>query len=613
MEQARREYYTDFITENSTDQRRLFNAANLLLGRSRDELYPPHTDPATLSNDFGRFFVQKIANIRSKLDEDEPRMHSSTEEEPFTYTGQPFTKFEPVTLASVRNLITSSPSKTCANDPVPTRVVKDCLDELLPVISSMVNLSLENGHFPDAWKEALVKPKLKKSGMDLVKKNYRPVSTLPLLSKLTEKAVTKQTVHHMTSHGLFPALQSAYRQSHSTETALLRVRNNILMNMNKQHVTLLVFLDLSAAFDTVDHSILLRRLKCTFGLNGNALDWFRSYLTDRSQRVVIENTRSNKFDLKSGVPQGSCLGPLLFSIYTSDLFTIVSRHLPAVHCYADDTQLYLAFKPEDRATQDTAIAAMEACIRDIRQWMTRVKLMTNDGKTEFLVIGTKPQLEKVHTDTCSLTIGDSEISPSEDPIRNLGSWFDSNFTMRSHVTKTCKAALYHLYNINRIRRFLSRELTESLIYAFVTSRLDYCNALLYGVPNNLIYKLQRVQNAAARLVFRAPRFCHITPLFVELHWLPVKFRIDFKIILITFKVLNGKAPKYLFELLSLKSNSSYSLRSNNKLLLSPPTIKTLPTLGDRAFAAAAPKLWNSLPLELRNITKVKQKLKSDFL
>ena len=183
---------------------------------------------------------------------------------------------------------------------------------------------------------------------------------------------------------------------------------------------------------------------------------------------------------------------------------------------------------------------MEAWIRDIRQWMTRVKLMINDGKTEFLLIGTNPQLEKVHTDTCRLTIGDSEISPSKDPIRNLGSWFDSDFTMRSHVTKTCKAAFDHLYNINRIRRFLSRELTESLIHAFVTSRLDYCNALLYGVPNNLIYRLQRVQNAAARLVFRAPRFCHITPLWVGLHWVHVKFRIDLKIILITFTVLNGR-------------------------------------------------------------------------
>ena len=138
--------------------------------------------------------------------------------------------------------------------------------------------------------------------------------------------------------------------------------------------------------------------------------------------------------------------------------------------------------------------------------------------------------------------------------------------MRSHVTKTCKAAFYRLHNINRIRRFLSRELTESLIYAFVTSRLDYCNALLYGSPSNLTSKLQRVQNAAARLVFRAPRFCRITPLLVELHWLPVKFRIDFKIILITFKVINGMAPKYLSELISLRPNSSYSLRSNNKLL-----------------------------------------------
>ena len=163
----------------------------------------------------------------------------------------------------------------------------------------------------------------------------------------------------------------------------------------------------------------------------------------------------------------------------------------------------------------------------------------------MILIGTKAQLTKVKID--NLAVGDSKIVPSTEAIRNLGCWFDNNFTMNAHVTKTCKAGFFYLHNICRIRKFLTQEITEKLIHAFVTSRLDYCNSLLYGLPSNLLPKLQRVQNAAARLIHRAPRFCHITPLLVDLHWLDIKSRIDFKIILLTFKAIHGQAPAYICE------------------------------------------------------------------
>ena len=166
--------------------------------------------------------------------------------------------------------------------------------------------------------------------------------------------------------------------------------------------------------------------------------------------------------------------------------------------------------------------------------MTKDSLKINDDKTEVILIGTKAQLKKVKID--NLAVGDSKIVPSTDEaIRNLGCWFDNSFTMTAHVTKTCKAGFFYLHNICRIRKFLTQEITEKLIHAFVTSRLDYCYSLLYGLPSNLLVKLpQRVQNAAARLIHRAPRFCHITPLLVDLHWLDIKSRIDFKIILKPF-------------------------------------------------------------------------------
>ena len=161
--------------------------------------------------------------------------------------------------------------------------------------------------------------------------------------------------------------------------------NDILLNMNKQYVTILVLLDLSAALDTVDQSILLNRLSSKLGLNGTALAWFRSYLSGRSQRVSVRGVVSDKFDLHYGVPRGSCLGPLLFTVYASALFDVVEKHLPTVHCYADDSQLYISFSPKVHSGQVDAVASIEHCIKDIRQWMSQDKLLMNDAKTESVL------------------------------------------------------------------------------------------------------------------------------------------------------------------------------------------------------------------------------------
>ena len=171
-------------------------------------------------------------------------------------------------------------------------------------------------------------------------------------------------------------MHSAYREHHSTETALLKVKNDILMNLDMGHVTLLVLLNLSAAFDTVDHDILIHRLQSLLGLRGSAVQWFRSYLRGRSQQVTINGALSKKFGLEFGVPQGSCFGPLLFTIYASKLFSIIKSHSPSAHSYADDTQLNLS--------SAEALDAMEKCIADVRSWMINDKLMLNDDKTEFL-------------------------------------------------------------------------------------------------------------------------------------------------------------------------------------------------------------------------------------
>ena len=196
--------------------------------------------------------------------------------------------------------------------------------------------------------------------------------------------------------------------------------------------------------------VLLRRLQTSFGISGAPLDWFKSYLSARSQRVCIPGTLSDSLPLNQGVPQGSCLGPLSYIIYSSKLFNITKCHLPNSHCYVDDSQIYLSFKPDDLSSQQNVITAMQNCTDDIRSWMEHDKLLLNDEKTEFLVIGTRQQLCKVNIS--SITVGNSAIMKSS-VVRNLGSYIDDKLSMNSYINKVCNASFYYLHNIRRMRAF----------------------------------------------------------------------------------------------------------------------------------------------------------------
>ena len=509
-----------------------------------------------------------------------------------------------VLTEEIEKILKKSNKTTCQLDPIPTTILLE-LPSILPVLTNIINKALNTGQFPSSLKSAIVKPLLKKSSLDSeIYKNFRPVSNLPFISKLLEKVIAIQLLEHMKNNDILDKLQSAYKQGHSTETALLRVHNDIVNIVDQGKCAFLVLLDLSAAFDTVDHNILLSFLRDHVGLSGNVLSMFESYLVGRTQCISIHNILSSMSELLFGVPQGSVLGPIIFCTYTIPLGAILRSHNMSYHLYADDTQLYCA---SDAGMFSDTILKLESCVRDIRSWMITNKLKINDEKTEFLMISSSRSRVQL---TESLRIGNTVVA-STPFCRNLGVMFDNHSTMTKHVSSVCRSAHFHLRNISKIRPLLTDDATAQLIHALITSRLDYCNSLLYGIPDCLIHKLQRIQNIACRILCRAPRAAEVNDLMFYLHWLPVRRRIQFKILLFTYKALNDLAPPYIAELVNMYIPKK-NLRSQHEYRLNPPKTK-LKTYGDRGFEAASAKEWNILPLNIKlapSLTTFKSHLKT---
>ena len=287
----------------------------------------------------------------------------------------------------------------------------------------------------------LSNPSSKNPSLDqYILKNYRPISNLPFLSKILEKVVLHKPLAHLQENNLCSPFQSAYRAGHSSETALLRVVNDLLNAMDEGKISVLLLLDLSAAFDTIDHQILFSRLETVFGIRSTTLQWFRSYLLDRNQCVAVNNSASSSSLVMFGVPQGSVLGPVLFVLYTTPLSDIIANHSVNHQLFADDTQLQKINSTKQHAKPYTRPAIMYRWHKsmDVQQ-PTR----TFEDKTEAILFST-PSLSSCHCLPSSIMVGTHEILFS-DKVRNLGFILDSNLTMKQHVIKICQTAYYEWF------------------------------------------------------------------------------------------------------------------------------------------------------------------------
>ena len=303
------------------------------------------------------------------------------------------------------------------------------------------------GHVPASFKSAIVRPLIKKPGLDNEElKNYRPVSNLTFLSKLLEKVVLRQLLDHLTANNLLYANQSAYRSGHSTETALLKITNDLLNATDSKEVSLLALLDLSAAFDTIDHSILLDRLLVSFGVTDNALSWFKSYLTDRDNVVLVNGIKSMPARVRYGVPQGSVLGPILFVLYTQPIASIVNGHSLSHHSFSFDNQIYIS---RPRTEIPYMVQSIENCVSDLKCWMTQNKLKLNEEKTEMIWLTSQRALGLVNLpSSASLNGCDIKFATS---VRNLGVTIDRTLSFEQHVSEICRMCYYEIRRISSIR------------------------------------------------------------------------------------------------------------------------------------------------------------------
>ena len=595
INRAKKNYIQKSITECNNDPSKIYNILNCFLGKSKDAgTLPTHDSKLDLSNQFRIFFIEKINKIVNGFS-NTVSPHQWIPDMPIQSLGH----FKPITPEEALIVICDMNKTFCHNDPFDVKKIdNDSLKSLSNYYADIANLSFHSGIFPDSEKYAYITPLLKKCSDPDNFSSYRPLYKTSFLSKFLEKCVLKQLNNHISKFECLPWFQSAYREFHSVETALCRVHNDLYKTKTQGGCSILILLDLSSAFDTIDRRMLLDDLKF-WGIDDKALLWISSYLSDRKFRVNIDDTISDEDTMHFGVPQGTILGPVLFIIYTSSLQYVLQDLGVSYHLYADDTQIY--FRLSNVHESKLKIQMISDAVD---KWMNDRRLKMNANKTEIMVIGNSNNIRSIKNDLGhEVPFGNSTITLSE-KFRNLGFIFDQTLNLSNHINITKQKAICGLINISHISTLIDQKHRLQLVHSLVLSHIDFCNSLYYGLSNTDLNPLQLILNSAARLIVNMPRFSRdrITPKCIDLHFLPIKARIEFKICLLTFKAIKHGKPSYLADLLKpYVPESNVQLRSSGRL--NEPVLSNLSN-SERCFEYYAPRLYNRLPENLKTLNSV---------
>ena len=453
--------------------------------------------------------------------------------------------FREVSVHEVKKIIKSLKSNSSGHDDISSFFVKIATDYISIPLANIINASLKHRKFPENWKKAIVKPIPKISNATLPT-DFRPISLLTTFSKICEKAVTCQIITFLEQNNKRDKNQSAYRKHHSTTTALLNISDDIYDAIDDSELTILVLLDYSKAFDTINHRLLYAKLQ-SLGFDFSAISWICSYLTDRKQKVKTSTDESGWETIKNGVPQGSVLGPLLFSILVHDIGKCIKNG--KYHMYADDTQMY--YRTQIHNIYDT-IKRINEDIARVAKYSESNCLKINAKKSYCIYMGSKHTLKQINlVDHVLLKNNPIKKLPT---VKNLGVMFDENLTWENHINGVIKGAFFKLKQFYRFKNFLTTETKYRLVEVYVLSKLNYCNTVTQGITMALKNKLQLLQNTCIRYIYNLKKYDHITPHLDKLNTLNIENRTKYHGLSQMHKIIKGLAPPYLMERLTFRDD-----------------------------------------------------------
>jgi hypothetical protein len=369
------------------------------------------------------------------------------------------------------------------------------------------------------------------------------------------------------------------------------VLNDTYLALDRGEVIPLLLLDLTAAFDVVSHELLLEKLQ-KIGISDSALNWMKTYLQERPQKVYCNGTMSGQSLMLCGVPQGAVLGPLLFSIFINDISMVIDRHGVKHILYADDIQLLM---PSSVHELQSTLTRLENCVTEVTDWLNSSQLILNANKTEFIILSSKSNTKKIPK--ASIVINGTTIQMTHS-VRNLGVILDNTLSWDQHVNQIRKSAFMYLALISKVRKFVNIEQTSLLVQALAVSRVNYCASLLLCFNKKQQTQLQKILNYGVRLIDCLKKRERVSDSLAKHGWLNISERAELRLAVITFTALHCGEPQTLASTLNFSDyHNGRTLRSETNQILTIP--RTRSNYGDKSFAVSAASLFNSLPLVLR--------------